>query len=264
MTDPRVSPNPAKMTEDTPAQITQPVVDLLRSPDGPRDRQLLSGETVRILGRETGFALIKADKDGYCGWVDEAACGARVPITHRVTARATHAYAAPDIKSPDTAALSFGTRLSAISETATFIETSMGFVPRQHIHTVDAHATDPAAIAALFLGTPYLWGGNSYLGIDCSGLVQAACVSCNIPCPGDSDQQAASLGSGLDPSTPLRRNDLIFWRGHVAIVSDEQTLIHANAGHMSVVYEGIKAALTRIETQGDGHPTVFRRLPSVA
>jgi cell wall-associated NlpC family hydrolase len=128
------------------------------------------------------------------------------------------------------------------------------------VHPVDTIATDPAAVAALFLGTPYLWGGNSYLGIDCSGLVQAACLACAIACPGDSDQQAKEVGTVLTDGSDLRRNDLIFWKGHVAIVTDGSTLVHANAGYMSVVYEPLDAALTRIETQGDGRPTGFRRL----
>ncbi len=157
--------------------------------------------------------------------------------------------------------MSFGAACTALSETPTFIETALGFVPRQHVRTSDTVATDPAAIAALFLGAPYLWGGNSHLGIDCSGLVQAACLACGIPCPADSDQQAEGVGTPLPEDTPLQRNDLIFWDGHVALVTDAMTLIHANAGHMAVVYESVSEAIVRIETQGDGKPTHFKRLP---
>lgn len=261
MSDPRVTPDPAQITCKDPARILQPIVDLTRGPDGPRDRQLLFGEDVTILDRGAAHCLIRAEKDGYCGTVPTAACGPRVAVSHRVTARATHAYDAPDFKSPERVMLPFGARLGALGETATFVETELGFIPRQHLHRSDSLATDPAAVAEIFLGTPYLWGGNTYLGIDCSGLVQAALLSCGIPCPGDSDQQQDHLGAELDRQAALQRNDLIFWKGHVAMVVDDKTLIHANAGYMATVHEPITAAIARIEVQGDGGPVARKRLP---
>lgn len=260
MNDPRISPDPILIKLDEPARVTGAVVDLTRHIEGPRDRQLLFGDAVTILNRTGNHCLIRSNKDGYCGWVQSGDLGAPSAPTHRVTAPATHAYAAADIKSPDKIMLSFGSAVTARAETATFIETDVGFIPRQHVHPADTLAMDPAAVAALFLGAPYLWGGNSYLGIDCSGLVQAACLACAIACPGDSDQQAGQVGTSLKDSSDLRRNDLIFWKGHVAIVTDASTIVHANAGHMSVAYEPLDAALARIETQGDGQPTGFRRL----
>ena len=261
MTDPRTTPDPTEVMMREAATIDVPVVDLTRGIGGRRDRQLLYGDAVTILNRRNGHALLQATKDGYCGTVPETALGpARAP-THQVTALASHAYDEASFKSPDKAYLSFGSHLTALSETPTFVETEIGFVPRQHLRPVDASATDPAAIAALFVGTPYLWGGNSCLGIDCSGLVQAACLACDIPCPGDSDQQEIELGTGLSEDAPLRRNDLVFWRGHVALVFDDTTFVHANAGHMAVVFEPIAEAIERIETQGDGRPTNRKRLP---
>ena len=264
MTDRRLHPPADQVTRDEPARISVPIIDLTRGPGGARDRQLLFGDAVRVLNREGDFALVRADKDGYCGTLPATALASPIAATHKVTARLTHAYAAPDFKSPDLMALPFAARLAARSETPTFIETDCGFVPRQHVHPLDTHATDPAAVAAVFLGTPYLWGGNSHLGIDCSGLVQAACLACGLPCPGDSDQQADGLGADLPEDAALRRNDLIFWKGHVAMVSDDTTLIHANAGHMAVVHEPIRDAITRIETQGDGLPTRRKRLSLTA
>lgn len=261
MTDPRVSPDPSLVVSNTPAQISVPVADLCRAPHGARDRQLLFGDSVHILNRQDRTSLVRATKDGYCGYVANEALSEETTPTHRVTARASHFYEAPDMKSKDLGWLSFGSRLTAVSETATFIETPQGHVPRQHVHGLDATGKDPASIAEIFLGTPYLWGGNSHLGIDCSGLVQAACLACAIPCPGDSDQQASLLGAELQSTDRLCRNDLIFWQGHVALVCDADTLIHANAGHMAVVFEPVNEALTRIEAQGDGAPTGFRRLP---
>lgn len=259
MDDPRRTPEQGRITEDTPASVNVPIADLNRSPRGPRDRQLLYGDTVTILARETDSVLVRAAKDGYCGWLPQEACGPAQTASHRVTVRATHAYAAPDIKSPDRVALSFGSQLTALAETATFVECALGFVPRQHVHTVGTLADDPAAVAELFLGTPYLWGGNSSAGIDCSGLIQAACIACGIPCPGDSDQQEFELGAPLSASESLRRNDVIFWRGHVALVTDADTILHANAGYMATVFEPISDAIARIETQDGGMPTTYKR-----
>jgi cell wall-associated NlpC family hydrolase len=128
-------------------------------------------------------------------------------------------------------------------------------MPAAHLAPVDTFESDPAAVAGMFLGTPYLWGGNTAFGVDCSGLVQAAFTACGLPCPADSDMQM-SLGSEVTGA--LRRGDLLFWKGHVAIVVDEARLIHANAHHMAVAFEGIDAAIARIEAQGDG-PVLSRR-----
>lgn len=261
MSDPRTTPPPELVVSDDPARITRTVVDLCRSPNGARDRQLLFGDHVSVLNRIDGCALIRAAKDGYCGWVDETSLGAPMEPTHRVTARGAHIYADANMKSPDIASLSFGSLLCAENETPTFIQIAEGFVPRQHVYRLDAVATDPAAVAELFLGAPYLWGGNSQTGIDCSGLVQAACLACGIECPGDSDQQAAQLGTELPAGDTLRRNDVVFWKGHVALVFSDDMLIHANAGHMAVVLEPLQDALERIQAQGDGAPTGYRRLP---
>lgn len=243
MTDRRLAPNPDWVTGTDPARISVAVADLLASPQGPRDRQLLMGEAVTVLGRRDGIAHVRAEKDRYHGFLPDAALGPAVTPTHRVAAPATHAYAAPDIKSADLLSLSFGARITALSETGNFIETAHGHIPKRHLKPVDSHEDDPAATALLFLGTPYLWGGNSRWGIDCSGLVQAALLACGLPCPGDSDLQAQAFA----PATgPRRRGDLLFWKGHVAMALDDARLIHANAHHMATAIEDADAALARI------------------
>lgn len=257
MSDPRLTPDAEMMSEQTAGHVLSPTVDLCRSPDGPRDRQLVMGDGVTILGRRAGWAYVQSTKDSYCGFVPADRVGQASAPTHKVIARATHAYEGADFKSPDRFGLSFASHVTVTAQDARFSATPLGHVPNAHLGPIDQMQDDPAAVAAVFLGTPYLWGGNSCWGIDCSGLVQAALLACGIPCPGDSDMQMAL---GTDATGPYQRNDLLFWKGHVALVSDTDTLIHANAAAMSTTYEPIKDAIARIKAQGDGPVTAHRRL----
>lgn len=243
-----------------PARIVAPLVDLLARPGGPRDRQLLMGDRVTVLDRDAGFAFVQSGKDGYCGYLAEAALGPDRAATHWVAAPATHLYRAPDLRTPEVAWLTLGARLTIVAEHARFLETAEGlFVPRPHLRALGDWATDPAAVAESLLGTPYLWGGNSRAGIDCSGLVQAALLACAIPCPGDSDLQEAAVGTALPAQAPLRRGDLVFWKGHVAMAVAPGRIIHANGFHMAVGLEDLDQAVARIAAQGEGGITSRRR-----
>lgn len=241
------------------ARITCPLADLCRAPSGPRDRQLLMGAEFLVLERTQDHAFGQSMHDGYVGWVKTAALGPAVPATHVISAPASHLYTAPDIRAPEVAALSFGARLTITENQGAFARTDTGlFAPRAHLRALDHPFDDPAAVAALFLGTPYLWGGNSRSGIDCSGLVQAAYLACGIACPPDSDLQQA-WGQDMADDAPLARGDLIFWRGHVAMITDPATLIHANAHHMAVTQEPIANTIARILAHGGGPVTARRR-----
>ncbi|WP_297772821.1 NlpC/P60 family protein [uncultured Roseovarius sp.] len=247
--------------------IGWPLVDLRRAPEGARDRQLLMGEAVEIVLPSSsgltrgypGWVAVKALRDGYPGYIPEAALTTGT-VTHRVSARATHAYSAADFKSPERLSLSHGARLNVLSEQGRFAEIPQGYVPCAHLMPLDQRETDPVTVSEIFLGTPYLWGGNSAFGIDCSGLVQAGCLACGLPCPGDSGDQESALGETLPENAPLRRGDLLFWRGHVAWVADPGTLLHANVHHMAVAYEPLQDATARINAQGDGPVTARKRL----
>ena len=240
----------ARYVAGEPARIALPLADLLARPDGPRDRQLLQGDRVLVLERLDRHAFVQAEKDGFCGYVALQALGPDLATTHRVAAPATHLYVTPSIKLHELASLSFGCQLDIVGHEGKFAVTDQGlFVPATHLLPVDRSFTDPAVIAELFLGTPYLWGGNSRGGIDCSGLVQAALLACAIPCPGDSDLQWAAVGRLLPADTALLRNDLLFWKGHVAMVVDADRIIHANGFRMAVTYEGIGEAMDRIRQQ---------------
>ena len=244
----------------TRARVIQPVVDLLCTPEGPRDRQVLYGDGVRVTEQSGGWCRVIADKDGYQGWLRADQLAPDAAATHWVWAPATHSYAQPDMKSPDRVSLSFGSRVEVLSLQGGFVETELGFIPAVHVKPVGTLLNDPVAVAELFLGTPYLWGGNSRFGLDCSGLVQAGLLACGTPCPGDSGDQQQELGTALPEGTPAQRGDLLFWKGHVAWVSGDDMLLHANAHHMAVVFEPMEQAIARIETQGDGPVTAHKRL----
>lgn len=246
--------------DGTPQQITTPVAELLRRPGGPRDRQLLFGDLVSVLEINDDHAFVQVEKDAYVGYVEAGNLGPVLPATHWVSAPATHAYAAADMKSPDLATLSLGSQMRVTRTYGGFAETTLGFVPQVHLSELADRPGDPVTVAEMFLGTPYLWGGNSCWGIDCSGLVQAAVLACGFPCPGDSDQQQAELGSPVPPGSGYARGDLLFWKGHVAWVADPDTLLHANAHHMATAHEPLQDAIARIARQGDGPVLSQRRL----
>lgn len=237
------------------ASVMRPVVDLRAAPDGPRDRQLLLGAAVTVFEDRDGWSFVQA-ADGYVGYLRSADIGPETAPTHFVATLATHAYEAEDFKSPDLLHLPFGVRLTVTDERKKFFETNYGFVPKKHLRPLDQPMQDPVTVAQLHFGVPYLWGGNSSLGIDCSGLVSIGLRACGIACPADSDMQRNGLGS--DFTGDYKRGDLVFWKGHVGMMVDAETLIHANAHHMAVAYEPIAQAVLRIEAQGDG-PVIARK-----
>lgn len=245
-------------TEGTPAEITVPLTDLRATPGGRRDRQLILGDAFLVIDREAGHSFGMALKDGYCGWVADAALGRPTQVSHFVATLGSHLYPEPSVRAPATGSLTLGTRLRILGQQGNFAETPHGHVPVQHLRALGEWHADPAEVAGLFLGVPYLWGGNSRDGLDCSGLVQGAMLACGRACPGDSDLQQA-VGTALDGSGPLRRNDLVFWKGHVGIMADDRTLIHATGHHMAVVAEDLRETVARIEDAGGGPVTALRR-----
>jgi cell wall-associated NlpC family hydrolase len=249
----------APLTEGLLAQVTVPLANLCAKPGVARDRQLLLGEAVTVIDRDGDFVFVMSAKDGYCGWMDEEDLGQGPAPTHWVAALGTHLYTEPQVQAPEKDALSLGSRLAVIGSWGAWANTPHGFVPLRHLRALGDWATDPVAVAEGMVGTPYLWGGNSRFGLDCSGLVQLSLHACGLPCPGDSDMQM-SLGRLLAPNESMKRGDLVFWKGHVAMVVDRDRLIHANGHTMSVAYEGIKDCIARVSAGGGGLVLARQRL----
>ena len=256
----------SRFVESEQGAVAVPVADLRPRPElaAGIDTQLLMGEPIRIFERRDGWAWVEAETDGYVGYMAEAELVSPAQqTTFWITQPRTFIYQEPDMKRPRGQALSMGSRITVIGDAETRGTRYLGlvgggFVIAAHCAPIGTTETgDYVTIAARLLETPYLWGGKSAFGIDCSGLVQLAMIMAGMSAPRDSDMQAAGLGEEIG-FEQLHRGDLVFWKGHVAIMEDEETIIHANGHTMSVAREGLKAAVERIGYLY-GAPTICRR-----
>lgn len=245
-------------TEGQSLRVAMPLVDLLRGPGGSRERQLALGEGFTVIDRDQGHAFGFAEKDGYCGWLPVDAVADGPKPTHWVASVGTHLYLEPRSASRELGQLPMGARVAVLGRVGKWAETAVGFVPASHLRLLGDWLDDPVTVAEGFLGTPYLWGGNSRAGLDCSGLAQMVHHACGISFPGDADLQQA-VGREIAVGDGVRRGDLLFWNGHIALVVDETRLIHANGFTMSVAYEDIQACIARIAV-AEGPVTHRRRL----
>lgn len=244
-----------------PARVAPALLDLMLDPDpaGERATQLLHGEIFVVYEeRADGLAWGQAQLDGYVGYVARDGLAPQRGAGRPLTALWSHRYEHPTVQGRATTALPFLADLPVSGSTGGFARLrGGGHVPLPHFAPV---AGDPAAQALRFAGAPYLWGGRSICGIDCSGLVQLAHLACGVALPRDSDMQAALAGRPLAPEEPLARGDLVFWRGHVALMLDGATLVHATAHRMAVVAEPLVAVEARVLDAGGG-PILARRRP---
>jgi cell wall-associated NlpC family hydrolase len=224
--------------EGTAQEVIAGLAPVRQAPshDAPLLTEALCGERVTIYETDDeGWAWGQLESDGYVGWLPAAALLAPVD------------------------ALPLGARVAVAREQESFAVTAYGgFVPRQHLAPIADVEPDFVAVAERFLGVPYLWGGKSSLGLDCSGLLQVALTACGVKCPRDSDMQEGALGKPASLAG-LQNGDLIFWKGHVAIARGRNSMIHANAFHMAVAVEPVADALARIGAAGS-QVTSVRRL----
>ncbi|KKC26423.1 C40 family peptidase [Sphingomonas sp. SRS2] len=219
--------------------------------------QLLVGEEFAVLDLTGDWAWGYSRHDHYVGYVVADSLGAPIQPTHRVAVREALLFAGPSIKSPAIGALPFGAKVVGEADNG-FIRTSGGFLHHRHAIAIDERAADAVAVAEIFLGMPYLWGGRGDDGIDCSGLTQVALAATGVIAPRDTDMQRESLGELLPEEAPLRRGDIVSFPGHVGLMVDETRLIHANAHWMSVVIEPLADVVARLATHHD-RPILSRR-----
>ena len=242
-------------------QVIEPNAAVRRAPshDARLDTEALFGDIVTVYDIEEGWAWGQLETDSYVGWLSANALAAPGgAATHKVFVPRTLCFPAPDIKRPPLAALPMGARLAIVRQDERFAVTASGWhVPEVHLAPVKARAPDFVAVAETFLDAPYLWGGKTALGIDCSGLVQVALQAAGYGCPRDSDMQEMALGKPV-ALTEMRRGDLVFWKGHVAIARDAESLLHANAHHMMVAIEEAETAIARIKAAGSEVTSIKR------
>lgn len=246
--------------------LAAPAAALRRHParDAPLDSEVLAGETLDVFEtRADGWSWVQLGRDRHVGYVETAflAPPGAAP-THRVRVPRSLVYPAADMKAPPVSWLPLGARVAVAAEEGRFLRLARGgFMVARHAAPLDGPPEpDFVAVAEGFLSIPYLWGGKTGLGLDCSGLVQVSLDAAGVAAPRDSDMQQAELGAALPDRGALRRGDLVFWKGHVGVMRDAHMLLHANAHHMLVASETLAEAAARTESRGGGPVVAIRRL----
>jgi cell wall-associated NlpC family hydrolase len=250
----------AHFVDGAPAQCVIPATRICKSPldDAMQLTQVLMGETMKVFERKNGWAWVQLDGDDYVGYLREQAIRDNVvKTTHRIAVPMTHLYPDASIKTQPAPMVPMHARICVTEEVGEFLK----LMSNRYVYAVHATAStekDFVSVAERFLNAPYLWGGKTAMGIDCSGLVQIALAACGVDGPRDSDMQEQGLGDVV-AKTDLKRGDLVFWKGHVGIMRDDKTLLHANGHHMQVVSEPLEHAVARIAATGS-HITSVKRL----
>jgi cell wall-associated NlpC family hydrolase len=251
----------------TRQQVVAAYASLHRHPsrEAPIDTQAIRGESVTVYDEHEGWAWVQLHDDGYVGYLPTEALGDPGPEpTHRVSAVRTYVYPGPSLKLPDQGYLTLNSKLAVAGIEGDYARLATGgFVFAAHLTGLDTFEMDYVSVAERFLHTPYLWGGKTSIGLDCSGLVQTVLAAAGIKAPRDSDMQEERLGRPVE-ITPdlggLQRGDLVFWKGHVGLMIDATNMIHATGHSMTVYVEPLVVAEERIRRTSSGPITAIKRL----
>lgn len=254
----------ADYVEGRAMQIVTGVADVRSAPshDAPLETQALFGEEATLYEDHEGWGWVQLTRDFYVGYIAMAALAeGRPEPTHRVAVNRTFVYPGSNMKLPARRASPLGAAVRVLAMEGGFAKIGeTAFVFAAHLKPLADRETDFVAVAERFLHVPYLWGGKTSLGIDCSGLVQIALDAAGIAAPRDTDLQEKAIGAPLGDDQTLRRGDLVFWRGHVGIMRDATKLLHANAHHMQVASEPLAEARDRILAKTGQAITSIKRL----
>lgn len=249
-----------------PMRVAAPVAPMSAAADADSEQvsQMLFGENFTAYEIENGWAWGQAALDGYVGYVPEADLMPEPPSkpTHRVAALQALIYPEPDVKSRPIGAVPFAARMTVMpgKDQGGFVMLDPGgYAAAAALKPIDSTDSLWVLTAERFIGAPYLWGGRSTAGFDCSGLVQTALCAAGVDCPRDSDMQMEALGRAASVKT-LKRGDLVFWRRHVGIMISPTQLLHANAHHMAVTSEAFETARARIAQGEYGEVLGVRRM----
>ena len=239
----------ARFVDGEEAAVAWGRVSLRAGPshDSGQVSELLFGEIVTVYERKDGWAWLQAKTDSYMGYARESGLGPTIAADAHVIDLLAPLLSAPDVKSPSRDLLPLNARVRRGREEKDFIAVADGFVSTRALTPLDNAASDFIAVAERFIGAPYVWGGKTFQGLDCSGLIQTALQAAAIACPRDTDMMEQALGHAV-ARDQIRRGDLVFWKGHVGVMRDAQTLLHANAFHMQVTSEPLDTATARIAT----------------
>lgn len=250
----------ARFVPGRPLSVVRGRAPLRNAPaiDAEQQTELLHGEVFTVYESQNGWSWGQAALDGYVGYVHTVFLCEPVIPTHKVCALSTPMLKAPMVRAASHDALPMNALVRLEKLDGDFARTDAGFVAQRHLVPLDWQAEDFVAVAERFAGTPYVWGGKSHAGLDCSGLIQTALQAAGRDAPRDTDMMEKALGHAVDGNA-YRRGDLVFWKGHMGVMLDEARLLHANAFHMEVAVEPLADAVARIAAAA-GPITSVRRL----